>query len=167
MGPSGSGKSLFLRSLADLDPLDAGEVWLEGTEQAQSSPGSWRRQVLYMHQTSPRLPGKVLQNLRATGGPQGMPSEFNPFELNYAQEAHELSGGEAQMMAMTRALHTDPRVYLMDEATSALDSQRALKVEAEMQKRLSLGAAILWVTHDERIAERMGAEVLEFGALSQ
>ena len=167
MGPSGSGKSLFLRSLADLDPVDAGQIWLEGCERGETSPGSWRRRVLYMHQNSPRLPGKVLQNLRATEGPDPLPQSFNPFELNYAQEAAELSGGEAQMMALTRALHTAPQVYLMDEATSALDSKRALRVEAEMRQRLALGAAILWVTHDERIAERMGAEVLDFGALSR
>lgn len=167
MGPSGSGKSLLLRALADLDPVDAGQVWLDGSERAETSPRSWRRQVLYMHQNSPRLPGKVLQNLRATEGPDPLPQDFNPFELDYTQEAHELSGGEAQMMALTRALHTAPRVYLMDEATSALDSERALRVESEMRQRLSLGAAILWVTHDERIAERMGADVLELGALSR
>lgn len=167
MGPTGSGKSLFLRGLADLDPVDQGQVWVAGQERMQLSPGQWRRQVLYLHQSAPRLPGSVLQNLRATRTAEDDDSSFNPFGIDFKQEAESLSGGEAQLMAITRALASAPKALLLDESTSALDSDSASMVEAELRKRLDQGSAILWVTHDERIADRMRAPIVKFGELSQ
>ena len=167
MGPTGSGKSLFLRGLADLDPVDQGQAWVAGQERMQLSPGHWRRQVLYLHQSAPRLPGSVLQNLQATRESEDRTTTFNPFGVKLEQDAASLSGGEAQLMAITRALASAPRAYLLDESTSALDRDSASMVETELRRRLEQGAAILWVTHDERIAERMRAPIMNFSELSQ
>ncbi len=166
MGPTGSGKSLILRALADLDAFDSGEVFLRGTERDEIAPGSWRRQVLYLHQSAPRLAGSVLENLKITQK-QNADAPRNPFGLELELDAAKLSGGQAQLLAISRALATDPAVYLLDESTSALDPESAALAERELRHKLEGGAAMLWVSHDERIAKRMGAEILSLGELAR
>jgi len=154
-GPTGSGKSLFLRTLADIDPCDAGEVTLEGRPRAEFSPAEWRRSVLYLHQSAPRLPGTVatnlarIQDLTESGGPVDL------LGLAPEADAQRLSGGEAQLLALARAFLLFPRVLLLDEATSAMDPATARRVEEALQARADDGTALLWVTHDEELASRL------------
>jgi putative ABC transport system ATP-binding protein len=154
-GPTGSGKSLFLRALADIDPCDAGEVTLAGRRHAELSPAEWRRNVLYLHQSAPRLPGTVATNLRRI---QDLAESSGPVDfLGLAPEAdaQRLSGGEAQLLALARAFLLSPRVLLLDEATSAMDPVTSKRVEGLLQARADDGAALLWVTHDEGLASRL------------
>jgi putative ABC transport system ATP-binding protein len=67
----------------------------------------------------------------------------------------ELSGGEAQRIAIARALANDPRIILADEPTAALDSQRAAAV-MDLLRRVATErrAAVIVVTHDEKIFSR-------------
>ncbi len=67
-GPSGSGKSLLLRALADLDPRDAGELELDGQPIGDFAPPAWRARVLYVHPGGVRLPGSVSENLERVAG---------------------------------------------------------------------------------------------------
>ena len=123
-GPSGSGKSVFLRALALLDPLDAGRIMWHGA--ARSSARAiprYRRNVAYIRQRPALLDGSVEDNLRY------------PFELRAYRDvrfdraraaslaaqagraadfldkrASELSGGEAQITALIRVLQLAPEV---------------------------------------------------------
>lgn len=163
-GPTASGKTLFLRAIADLDPHEASAVYLDGTDRAALPAWVWRRSVLYVHQSSPRLAGTVRRNLErvaelaahAGKDPGGVPG------LDPEAEAERLSGGEAQLLALRRALLADPRVLLIDEATSALDGERARAIERELVAWVGDRRAILWVSHTAELAERLGARRVTF-----
>ena len=75
-------------------------------------------------------------------------------KLRSDADARRLSGGEAQAMALERALACKPDVLLLDEATSSMDGDLARRWERRLRDS---GRAILWVTHDDTLAERMGA----------
>jgi len=162
-GPSGSGKTLLLRTLADLDECEGGEVLVDGTERAQMSPQEWRSRVVYLHQTPVRLVGDVRENLErittlAVHG--GRPLPETGFALE--QDAAELSGGEAQRLALERALAIQPRVLLLDEPTAALDEAAARAVEERLRAWAKGGGAALWVSHDASLAARIGAREVRF-----
>ena len=166
-GPSGSGKSLFLRALADLDPHEVGEVVLDGRPRDAFPPEVWRARVLYVHQSGVRLPGTVRTNLDAVGGLRVRGEGAAPLPsvpgLRDEQDAERLSGGEAQALALHRALACRPRVLLLDEATSAMDPDRAAFWEGRGRAYLEGGGSVLWVSHDPTLADRLGARRERFG----
>jgi putative ABC transport system ATP-binding protein len=97
----------------------------------------------------PYLRERVLQLLEAAGKPAGF----------LAKEGRDLSGGEAQVMGLVRALQFDPDVLLLDEPTAALDPESTAQVEA-----LVLGwaherkteVATVWISHDPAQGVRVG-----------
>ena len=168
-GASGSGKTLFLRTLADLDPADSGRVLLGERASADVPPAAWRRRVLYLHQTPARLPGTVSDNvcrvlaLRHCDGSEtaGAPVVDG---LDGESPVDRLSGGEVQRLALARSVLVSPDVLLLDEATSALDPDAAREQERRLVAWVAEGPprAILWVSHDPALADRLGARVLPF-----
>ena len=166
-GPSGSGKTLLLRSIADLDPLDSGRILLEGRERESMEPAQWRRSVLYVHQSGVRFPGTVRSNLEriavlaaVVGGPA---QELRDVPgIDPQADAERLSGGEAQRLALHRALLCRPRVLLLDESTGALDREASQAAEARILEFAAESNAALWVTHDSTLAQRLGARELRF-----
>ena len=156
-GPSGSGKSLFLRMIADLDPNE-GKVWLDGQERAAFSAPAWRRRVLYSaaepgwwsEQVSAHFPGTLLEEARRTAPLLGLSTA--------SIDAHVavLSTGERQRLALMRALVLNSPVLLLDEPTGALDAKAILLAEALLRERLDGKTAILLVTHDAAQAGRLG-----------
>ncbi len=156
-GDSGSGKTLLLRALADLDPVDAGRLRLDGEDREGMAATAWRRQVMYLHQGAPVLPGDVRENLELFGLTADVESECTlGFPLD--ADALRLSGGERQRLALYRALKMGPRVLLLDEATSALDPDAARVWEGRVREHLDGGGAALWVSHDGGLAGRVGGE---------
>jgi phosphate-transporting ATPase len=158
--PSGSGKTLLLRTIADLDPADGGEVLLQGRHRASFSPAAWRSRVLYLHQVAVRLPGSLLDNLRRIAELQahaGRELSLPPDVPDPAAPVERLSGGEMQRFALRRALALDPAVLLLDEATSALDSAAARQAERAVADWAAGGRAVLWATHDASVGPRVGA----------
>jgi len=155
-GPSGSGKSLFLRMVCDLDPNE-GEVWLDGTPRAAMSAPAWRRQVVYVpaesgwwaEQIISHFPKDQREAARAMAERLGLPSGVIDGPVS------RLSTGERQRMSLIRALLIDSPVLLLDEPTSALDGDGAARVEAILRERLATGLALVLVTHDPAQATRM------------
>jgi putative ABC transport system ATP-binding protein len=158
-GASGSGKSLLLRALADLDPHQ-GEISLD-SKPCDSLPGPlWRRQVVYL----PSEPGwwsdyvadhfpvweKALPWVKALYLPATVQS----------RTVQRLSTGERQRLALVRALVLHPRVLLLDEPTSGLDSETTQAVERVIGEYLATGASVLWVTHDREQARRIARRCL-------
>ena len=164
-GPSGSGKSLFLRTLADLDPRDGGGLVLEGRDVESMTPQRWRRSVRYVQQRPPRWPGTVgacIERLEHAAGEGPTKPLGVPPGLRADQRVADLSGGEAQRLALHVALGTGARVLLLDEPTSALDTESARDAERRLVDWVEAGGAALWVTHDEGLAGRVGAREVAF-----
>jgi len=153
-GPSGAGKTLLLRALADLDPND-GEVLLDGTPRAQIPAPTWRRRVGYV----PAEPGwwsERLDDHFQDWESQAGPARRLKIAPGVAERrVSQLSTGERQRLALLRALEHRPDVLLLDEPTGPLDEESTAAVEAMLREKLSYGVALFWVTHDKRQAERV------------
>lgn len=179
-GPSGVGKSLLLRALAGLDVLEDGEVWLRGKPQAAWPMSQFRAQVMYLLQRPAPASGTVAAYLaepfgfRVHAGESYKPEEAArllnqlgrpPTVLD--QDAAHLSGGEAQLVALVRALLLSPTVLLLDEATSALDADTAEAVEQLLRAWLDAGPAqaLIFVSHDRAQQERFGTRIQTLSAV--
>jgi ABC-type iron transport system FetAB ATPase subunit len=152
-GPSGAGKTLLLRAVADLDPHE-GHVTLDGAGCGSMPAPAWRRRVGLLPSES--------QWWRATVGEHFDGVEDSALEsLGFGREALDwpivrLSSGERQRLAVLRILAHEPRVLLLDEPTANLDAESTERVEdliASYRKRTD--AAVLWVTHGAEQARRV------------
>ncbi len=158
-GASGSGKSLLLRAIADLDP-NSGDLALDGASRESIPAPDWRRKVCYL----PAEAGWWAEDLGAhfTDWERACPY-FARLGLEGAQKDWQiarLSTGERQRLALCRALINDPRVLLLDEPTSGLDQAAVMAVEAVIAERRAAGTAVIWVTHDPVQAERVAGRWL-------
>jgi len=158
-GPSGSGKSLFLRMIADLDPNE-GEVWLNGRERASVPAPEWRKQATYVSAESGWWADTVIEHFSPTrrGEVASLAARLGVRGDLLAAPVAQLSTGEKQRFSLVRALLPSPPVLLLDEPTGPLDEESVVQVEALLQERMASGASILLVTHDPNQAERLGSQ---------
>lgn len=137
-GPSGSGKSSFLRLLNRLDEPTAGRVLLNGKDYRQVPPRDLRRQVGLVMQNPYLFPGTVADNIRF--GPEQNEEKVSRDAIEkwlsqvglegYGdRDSSNLSGGEAQRVSLARTLANSPRILLLDEPTSALDEESQSEAE--------------------------------------
>ena len=156
-GPSGSGKSLFLRMIADLD-LNEGKVWLNERERGSMTAPQWRRQATYVSAESGWWADRVIEhfdvNRRSEVAALAARLGLRPDLLD--APIAQLSAGEKQRFSLVRALLPSPPVLLLDEPTGPLDEESVAKVEALLRERKATGTSILLVTHDPNQAERLG-----------
>lgn len=170
-GSSGSGKSVFLRTLAMLDAPASGEILWQHQPVPNDMIPAYRTCVCYLAQRPALIEGTVLDNLQFPYTLRSL--RKRTFNLNVASEllakagkdasflskpAGDLSGGESQIVALVRALQLEPQVMLFDEPTSALDPQSAGAVESLVRHWFDAGAgsrAYIWVSHDPQQARRM------------
>jgi putative ABC transport system ATP-binding protein len=173
LGPSGSGKTTLLNVIGCILEPSSGRIILDGEVVYD---GGWLRSdlrrlrlekvgfIFQFHNLLPFLNSTdnvaVVLNL---AGYAAAEAKRRAVELlDYLDVAHRrdampasLSGGEAQRVAIARALANHPRIILADEPTAALDSQRAGIVMDLLRKvAAEQDAAILAVTHDEKIFDR-------------
>src|SRR6202140_2328503 len=142
-GPSGSGKSLFLRMIADLDPNE-GKVWLHGIERASLPAPEWRKRATYVSAESGWWADIVIEHFAASRR-----SEVAVLAARLGLRADllgapiaQLSTGEKQRFSLVRALLPSPPVLLLDEPTGPLDEESVVQVEALLQERMASGASI-------------------------
>lgn len=156
-GPSGSGKSLFLRMIADLDPNE-GKVWLNGTERASIIAPEWRRKVTYVSAESGWWADTVIEHFARNkrGEVAGLAARLGLHADLLDASIARLSTGEKQRLALVRALLLCPPVLLLDEPTGPLDEESVTRVEALLRERMASGISVLLVTHDANQAERLG-----------
>lgn len=170
VGPSGSGKSSFLRLLNRLDEPTSGTVFFEGVDYRQIPPRELRRKVGMVTQRPFLFPGSVFENVRF--GPQQRGEAFSEAQAEklltrvgmggYAsREVANLSGGEAQRVSLARALANSPTVLLLDEPTSALDEQAKAGIESLIHDIIrDTHLTCIIVTHDTAQALRMATRVM-------
>lgn len=182
IGPSGSGKTSLLRVLNRLSEPITGQVYLEGRPYGQIPVVSLRQQVMLVLQESKLLGMTVQQALEYPLMLRKLPANQIKqrvgewmARLNIPEEWRsrtelQLSLGQRQLVAIARALVTQPRILLLDEPTSALDlgrSQNLLAVLQDLSDRQQL--TILMANHQLEIAQQFCTRVLylEQGSLIQ
>ncbi|MHC4409801.1 MAG: ABC transporter ATP-binding protein [Planctomycetota bacterium] len=157
-GPSGSGKSLLLRALADLDPHE-GEIRLDGATQSEMAGPEWRRRVGYLPAESgwwARTVGEHFVGDADFGALNFGALGFNREVCDW--DVSRLSTGERQRLALLRLLANGPDALLLDEPTANLDAGATEAVEAMVQQyRTQRGAPVLWVAHDEAQRRRVAS----------
>ncbi len=155
-GPSGAGKTLLLRALADMDPNE-GRVSLAGRSREDFAPPQWRASVALLSAEPAWWADEVGAHFPADCDP---PYAKLGFEEDVRRwQVARLSSGERQRLALLRLLCSRPRVLLLDEPTANLDAKNTARVEALVREYMQgEQAGVCWVSHDaaqrERIADR-------------
>ena len=170
LGPSGCGKTTTLRVISGLEVPDDGQVWVEGEEVV--GPDEWippeKRRVGFVFQQLALFPHLDVAGNVGFGLKRGERKERVPEMLALVglegyekRRPHELSGGQAQRVAVARALAPRPRALLLDEPFASLDVSLRADVRAEVAEVLaSAGTTTLLVTHDQDEALSMGDQVV-------
>jgi len=170
VGPSGAGKSSLLRLLNRLDEPTHGTVLLHGEDYRNIPVQTLRRRIGMVMQRAYLFPGTVAENIAYGPAQHGQTIahdeisnllEHVGLEGYATRNALTLSGGEAQRVAITRALANDPEVLLLDEPTSALDEAARSDVERLLESLIrERHLTCLWVTHNLEQARTMADRVL-------
>jgi putative ABC transport system ATP-binding protein len=157
-GPSGAGKTLLLRALADMDP-SYGDVWLAGVPREKIPGPDWRRQVAILPAESHWWAETVHEHLATEPSQELLAVGFDADVLRWP--VSRLSSGERQRLSLVRLLANRPRVLLLDEPTANLDSGNTDKVESLVASYRQLHhAAVVWVSHDVQQAARVATRVM-------
>lgn len=186
IGPSGSGKSTLLRCVANLEPIDAGEITHRGEllgyrkiggEYRRLSSRELARQrasvgmVFQSFNLFPQM--TALENLTCAPVLLRRATKADALERAYRLLAmvglegfegrypSQLSGGQQQRVAIARALAMQPDVLLFDEPTSALDAERVGEVLSVMKELALAGTTMVVVTHEIGFAREV-ADTLTF-----
>ncbi len=184
VGPTGSGKTTFLRSLNRMNDKVRGfwmkgSISLDGTDiyGRQVDPLIVRRRVGMVFQRPNPFPMSILDNVAAGAKAHKMADRSGLRDLAETHLAEvglwaalsdrlgdspfRLSGGQQQLLCLARALAVQPDVLLLDEPTSSLDPNSTEAVE-ELVKRLSQRVTIVIVTHNLAQARRLSDRLLFF-----
>lgn len=157
-GPSGVGKSLLLRSIADLDPNE-GTVKLDGQLREAVPAPLWRRQVTYVAAEPGWWADTVQEHFSGWEDAIPLVARLGLSPGCGSWPIQRLSTGERQRLGLARALMLRSRVLLLDEPTSALDSESTATVESLIAERVSNGTSVIWSTHDRAQAQRVGSRL--------
>lgn len=174
IGPSGSGKSSLIRLINRLeDPLQ-GRILLEGLDIRELSPPLLRQRIGMMLQKTHLFEGTVLDNLQLPFSyrKKPLPGPDDPEVIRcltlarltpdfLQRDARTLSGGQQQRVSLARALISRPQALLLDEPTSALDRPATDSLGQTLQELCrSEQLAVILVTHDLRLAERISDQTI-------
>jgi len=180
VGPTGAGKTLLLRSLAQLDPIEAGEILWHGKPVLARDIPKFRSQVVYLHQKPTLLEGSVEENLQQpftlrvhhdhTYNPKQIADLLKLLDRDttfLSKQHSDLSGGEAQIVALLRAVQLQPTLLLLDEPTAALDKTATAAVETLIEEWLSDDPnhrAFIWISHNAQQSQRIANRTLRIEA---
>jgi ABC-type sugar transport system ATPase subunit len=180
VGPSGSGKTTALRMLAGLEAITSGSIFIGDREVNQVAPRE--RDIAMVFQDYALYPQMtVFDNLAFGLRRRKVPSSDIARRVNEAarvldiepllqRRPGQLSGGQAQRVALGRALVREPQVFLMDEPLSNLDAKLRTQTRGEIRRlQLQVQTTTVYVTHDQVEAMTMGDRiaVMNEGRLEQ
>jgi glutamine transport system ATP-binding protein len=175
IGPSGSGKSTLLRCLNYLEPVQSGEIWIDGVrlDHHRTNIRHVRAEVglvfqsfnLFPHLTAlrnvmlaplvvrKRPEADVRQQALALLAKVGLSDKVDVYPA-------QLSGGQQQRVAIARALAMTPKLMLFDEVTSALDPELVREVLDAMKQLVREGMTMVIVTHEMGFAREVAHRVV-------
>ena len=175
IGRSGSGKSTLLRCINGLEPVQGGEVWVDGVPVHDPSADlrALRARVGIVFQSFNLFPHLTVER-NITLGPtivKGMAADKAAVvarevlrKVGLEQKIHayadELSGGQQQRVAIARSLAMSPGMMLFDEITSALDPELVGEVLLVLEAMARDGMTMLLVTHEMNFARRVAHRVV-------
>jgi tungstate transport system ATP-binding protein len=162
MGPNGAGKSLLLKLLHGLIEPSGGRIDWGGQVPANVTVRQalvFQKPVLLRRSVKANI-DFVLKSRGKEAGRRDALLEHVGLAHKADQPARLLSGGEAQRLALARALATDPEVLFLDEPTASLDPASVLAIEAIVSEARHRGVRIIFVTHDIGQARRMADDVV-------
>lgn len=180
IGSNGAGKTTTLRSIVGALRLVSGEIWVDGERVTSHKPREMlRRGVALVPEGRGIFSGlTVLENLRLGGYTKGKRSEvasqteaalelFPRLRERLKVSAGMLSGGEQQMLAIARALISQPRYLLLDEPSMGLAPSIVKDVSAVIRKQAERGVGVVLVEQNASIALRIAdwAYVMERGSI--
>ncbi len=170
MGPSGSGKSTLLGILGCLDRPSRGEYQLDGVAVSSLDDRALsrvrNRSIGFVFQAFHLIPQlSVQENVETPLVYGAVPAHEWPERVSRClarvglshradHRPSELSGGEAQRVAVARALVTDPHILLADEPTGNLDTTTGEEIAALLDSLRAEGKTVVVVTHNEPLARR-------------
>jgi len=175
IGPSGSGKSTLLRCLNYLEPVQAGEIWIDGIrlDHHKTNIRAVRAEVgivfqsfnLFPHLTALRnvmLAPRVVRRRSEAEVRQEALAILAKVGLQDKVDAYpsQLSGGQQQRVAIARALVMQPKLMLFDEVTSALDPELVREVLDVMKQLARDGMTMIVVTHEMGFAREVADRVI-------
>ncbi|MCS6810875.1 MAG: amino acid ABC transporter ATP-binding protein [Tepidimonas sp.] len=174
-GPSGSGKSTLIKTINALEPIQQGEIWVDGqpVHDPRTDLPKLRSRVGMVFQHFELFPhltvteNLTLAQVKVLGR---NPEDARKHGLKYLERvglsAHkdkypgQLSGGQQQRVAIARALSMDPIVMLFDEPTSALDPEMVGEVLDVMVGLAQEGMTMMVVTHEMGFARKVSDRVI-------
>jgi polar amino acid transport system ATP-binding protein len=174
-GPSGSGKSTLIRCINKLEPIQKGEIVVDGMSLSDSSTDitKLRAEVgmvfqqfnLYPHMTA--LQNITLAPIKVRGQSRGEAERIARdllVKVGIPEKADnypaQLSGGQQQRVAIARALAMQPKIMLFDEPTSALDPEMINEVLDVMVNLAREGMTMIVVTHEMGFAKRVSHRII-------
>jgi ABC-type polar amino acid transport system ATPase subunit len=175
IGPSGSGKSTLLRCLNYLEPVQSGEIWIDGIrlDHHKTNIRAVRAEVgivfqafnLFPHLTALRnvmLAPLVVRKRSEAEVRQEAVAMLTKVGLQDKIDAYpsQLSGGQQQRVAIARALCMQPKLMLFDEVTSALDPELVREVLDVMKQLARDGMTMIVVTHEMGFAREVADRVI-------
>jgi len=176
VGPSGSGKSSFLRLALREEKPSSGRILVAGKDLARIpnyKVPSLRRRIGCVFQDFRLLPNKsVYQNvafaLEVIGKPRRFIRRVVPevidlvgLEGKHERMPNELSGGEQQRVAMARAFVNRPMILLADEPTGNIDPATSIGIMKVLDRINRTGTTVVMATHDAAIVDSMRKRVIE------
>lgn len=174
-GPSGAGKSTLLRTINKLEPIDDGEIIVDGMSLSDSKTNltALRAEIgfvfqhfnLYPHKTALKnitLAPRKVRGLSKRAAEERAMKLLEKVGLSHRAHAYpsQLSGGEQQRVAIARSLAMEPRIMLFDEPTSALDPELINDVLDAMVSLAKEGMTMIVVTHELAFAQKVADRVM-------
>lgn len=163
IGAIGSGKSTLLKMLSGLYRPADGKVFLGGIDMATLAPAVIRESIGYMPQEVRLFAGSLRENLiqglpdpgddallnaaKRTGLIDLITSHPSGLALNLTEGGRGVSGGQKQLIALTRLLLANPKIWLLDEPTGAMDAVSEYKVVNLLRELAASGATLVITTH--------------------
>jgi len=176
LGSIGSGKSTLIKILSGLFQPKSGSVFLDGVDMTHLAPEFVREHIGYLPQDVRLFQGTLRDNLTLglaspsdsqilrvaamTGLDQVIQSHPKGMELEISEGGKGLSGGQRQLVGLSRMLLLQPRIMLLDEPTASMDGQTETRIIQHLFKELAPESVLVVVTHKPALLAHVGRVIV-------